>query len=45
MEPLKPLPGPDDFQTAIPEVVVQVPLGFRENSVLRDEVLEEQPAD
>lgn len=45
MEPLKPQPGPDDFQTAAPEVVVPVPLGFRENSVLRDDVLEEQGAD
>ena len=45
VEPLKPEPGTGDFQTAMPEVLVPVPLAFRDNSAIRDDVLEEQPAD
>lgn len=37
-EPLRPQPLPTDFQTAAVEVLVPVPLAFRDEDTFRDEV-------
>jgi len=45
MEPLKPDFLPDDFKTAAIEVLVAVPLAFRDGAFFRDDVLTELDAD
>jgi hypothetical protein len=37
-DPLKPLPGVDDFQTAAPVSPIIVPLAFKENSPILDDI-------
>lgn len=38
LEPLKPQPGPEDFQTAAVEPIVPVPLAFRDEDVFQDQI-------
>lgn len=45
MDPLKPESIPEDFKTSAPEILVAVPLAFREGSSFKDDVLDEQDAD
>ena len=37
-DPLKPEPGADDFQTAVPQKPNIMPLAFKENSPILDEI-------
>ena len=45
MEPLKPDFDPNDFKTAAAEILVAVPLAFRDGAFFRDGVLSELDAD